>query len=59
MPTAKRSTGRLATKNLDYYNEGTGPVPGVINTGLEVQGGWYRFTAEIAGTHCLHAKRSG
>ena len=38
-------------KNLDYYDEGRGPVPGVINTGLEVRGGWFRCTAEIAGTH--------
>ena len=58
MPTAKRSTGRLATKNLDYYDEGKGPVPGVINTGLKVRGGLYRCTAEIAGTHWLHAERS-
>ena len=27
---------------------------GLINTGLEVRGGWYRCTAEIAGTHWLH-----
>ena len=58
MPTAKRSTGRLATKDLDYYDQGKGPVPGVINTGLEVRGGWYRCTAEIAGTHWLQTERS-
>ena len=51
----KRSTGQ---KDLDYYDEGRGPVPGVINTGLEVRGGWYRCIAEIAGTHWLHAERS-
>ena len=26
MPTAKRSIGRLATKDLEYYDEGRGPV---------------------------------
>ena len=41
-------------KDLDYYDEGRGPVPGVINTGLEVRGVWYGCTAEIAGTHWLH-----
>ena len=45
-------------KDLDYNDEGRGPVPGVINTGLDVRGGWYRCTAEITGTHCLHAERS-
>ena len=29
-------------------------VPGVTNNGLGVRGGWYRCTAEIAGTHRLH-----
>ena len=52
MPTAKRSTGRLVTP--DYYDEGRTPVPGVTNIGLEVRGGWYRCTAEIAVTHRLH-----
>ena len=33
-------------------------VTSVINTGLEVRGGWYRCTAEIVGTHWLHAERS-
>ena len=58
MPTEKRSTGRLAIKNLDSYDEGRGPIPGVTNMGLEVRGGWYRCTAETAGTHWLHAERS-
>ena len=59
MPTAKRSTGGLTTKkDLDYYDEGRGPVPGVINIGLKVRDGWYRCTAGIAGTRWLHAERS-
>ena len=44
-------------KYLDYYDEGRGPVPGVINIGLEVRSGWYRCIAEIAGSHWLHAER--
>ena len=58
MPTAKRSAGRLTKKDLDYYDEGRSLVPGVINIGLEVRSGWYRWTAEIAGTHWLQAERS-
>ena len=42
-------------KDLDYYDEGRSPIPGVTNSGLEVRGGWYRCTAEIAGTHRLRA----
>ena len=45
-------------KDLDYYDEGRGSVPGVINTGLEVRGGWYRCTADIVRTRWLHEKRS-
>ena len=44
--------------DLDYYDEGRSPVPGVINIGLEVRSGWYRCTAEIAWTHWLHVERS-
>ena len=45
-------------KDLDKYDEGRSSVPGNINIGLEVWSGWYRFSAEIAGTHRLHAERS-
>ena len=45
-------------KDLDYYDEGRGPVSGVTNIGLEVRGGWYRCAVETAGTHRLHAERS-
>ena len=53
MTTAERSIGRLATKRSRLVRRGRRSVPGVINTGLEVWGGWYKCTAEIAGTHWL------
>ena len=57
MTTAKRSTGRLAIKRFRLVRREEGSVPSVINTGLDVRDGWYRCTAEIAGTHWLHAER--
>ena len=41
-------------KNLYYNDEGRSPVPGVTKIGLEVWSGWYRCSAESAGTHRLH-----
>ena len=58
MTTAKALLDAWRQKHLDKYDEGRSSVPGVINTGLEVRGGWYKCTAEIAGTHWLHAARS-
>ena len=52
----RRQSALLNAWRQKHLDEGRGPVPGVINTGLEVLGGWYRCTAEIAGTHWLHAK---